>query len=48
MSDPNATVTKQPTEARQGTTRPKTIYVLIVSVALVAIVFAAVWLTQRG
>ncbi len=38
-SDPNADITRTKVEARQGSNRPKVIYVLIASVALVIIAF---------
>ena len=42
MSDP--TIRRNEVEARQGTNRPKVIYVLVASVALIIIAFVAVWL----
>ena len=38
-SDPNADITRNKVEARQGTNRPKMIYVLIASVALIVVAF---------
>ena len=38
-SDPNADITRNKVEARQGTNRPKVIYVLVASVALVVVAF---------
>lgn len=45
-SDPNANITKNQVSARQGTTRPKLIYVLVASVALVIILFVVAWLVS--
>ena len=44
VSDPNAKIERNQVEARQGTTRPKVIYVLVASVALIIIAFIVVWL----
>ncbi len=38
-SDPNADISRNKTEARQGTNRPKVIYVLVASVALIIVAF---------
>lgn len=43
-SDPNAEITKNTVSARQGTTRPKVIYVLVASVVLVIVAFIVAWL----
>ena len=45
-SDPNAEITKNQVSARQGTTRPKVIYVLVASVALVIVLFLVAWLVS--
>ena len=42
MSDP--TIRRNQVEARQGTNRPKVIYVLIASVTLIVIGFLFIWL----
>jgi flagellar biosynthesis/type III secretory pathway M-ring protein FliF/YscJ len=46
-SDPNANIKLNQVEARQGTRAPKLVYVLAASVALVVVVFAIIWATQR-
>jgi hypothetical protein len=46
-SDPNADISRNPIEARQGSTRPGLIYVLIGGLVLVVIAFGAVWLSSR-
>ena len=43
-SDPNADITKHPVHARQGTNKPKLIYVLVAGIALVLVAFAAAYL----
>ncbi len=43
-SDPNAEITKNPVSARQGTTRPKVIYVLAASVVLIIVAFIVAYL----
>lgn len=43
-SDPNAEIKKNPVSARQGTTRPKVIYVLVAGVALVVVAFIVAYL----
>lgn len=45
-SDPNADVQKNTVEARQGTTKPGLIYVLIGGVVLIIAVFAVIWAMQ--
>lgn len=45
-SDPNAEIQKNTVEARQGTNRPKVIYVLVASVALVIVMFVVAWLVS--
>ena len=45
VSDPNAKIERNQLEARQGTNRPKVIYVLAASVALIVVGFIVVWLT---
>ncbi len=45
VSDPNADIQRNQVEARQGTNRPKVIYVLVASVALIVVGFIVVWLT---
>ncbi len=45
-SDPNADISKNQVEARQGTNRPKVIYVLVASVALVIVLFVVAWLVS--
>ncbi len=45
-SDPNADIKKTEVEARQGSTRPNLIYVLIGGVVLILIVFAIIWSFQ--
>ena len=47
VSDPNADIQRNTVEARQGTDRPKVIYVLIGGVALVLAAFIGVWLFSR-
>jgi hypothetical protein len=47
VSDPNADIQRNQVEARQGTNRPKLIYVLIAGVVLVIVAFAAVWLFSK-
>ncbi len=47
VSDPNADIRRNPVEARQGTNKPKVIYVLIGGVALVLVAFVGVWLFSR-
>ena len=46
-SDPNADIQRNTVEARQGTDKPKVIYVLIAGVALVLVAFLGVWLFSR-
>ena len=43
-SDPNADVQRNQVQAKQGTNRPKMIYVLVASVALIVVGFVVVWL----
>ena len=43
-SDPNADISKNQVEARQGTNRPKVIYVLVASVILIIVAFFVAWL----
>lgn len=43
-SDPNAKIRKNPVESRQGTNRPKVIYVLVASVILVIVAFFIAYL----
>ena len=43
-SDPNADISKNPVQARQGTNRPKVIYVLVASVILIVVAFVVAWL----
>ncbi len=43
-SDPNADISKNPVEARQGTNRPKVIYVLVASVILIIVAFFVAYL----
>ena len=38
-SDPNEDISRNKTEARQGTNRPKVIYVLIASIILIVLAF---------
>lgn len=38
-SDPNADISRNKVEARQGTNRPRVIYVLVASVALIILAF---------
>ena len=45
-SDPNDDIKRNTVEARQGTTRPGVIYVLIAGCVLVVVVFAIIWLSQ--
>ena len=45
-SDPNATITRDPVEARQGSTKPNLIYVLGGSLILVIAAFAIVWVSM--
>ena len=45
-SDPNQDIQRNTVEARQGSTRPGVIYVLIAGVAFVLIAFAVVWAMQ--
>ena len=45
VSDPNDTIERNPVEAKQGTNRPKVIYVLVAGVALIIVAFLVVWLT---
>ncbi len=45
VSDPNADIKRNQVEAKQGTNRPKMIYVLVASVALIVVGFVVVWLT---
>lgn len=47
VSDPNEAIQKSAVEVRQGTSRPKMIYVLAASVVLVLIVFGAIAFFQR-
>ena len=44
VSDPNADIQRNQVQARQGTNRPKVIYVLVASVALIVVGFVVVWL----
>ena len=44
-SDPNADIQRNPVQAKQGTNRPRVIYVLAASVALIVVGFVVVWLT---
>ena len=46
-SDPNANIEMSPVEAKQGTNRPKMVYVLAASVVLIVVVFAIIWSTQH-
>ncbi len=43
-SDPNADISKNQVEARQGTNRPKVIYVLVASVVLIIVAFVVAYL----
>ena len=43
-SDPNANITKNQVSAKQGTNRPKVIYVLVASVVLVLVAFIVAYL----
>ena len=45
-SDPNQQIDRNTVEARQGSTRPKVFYVLIVGLVLVIAAFAMIWLAQ--
>ena len=45
-SDPNQDIKKSTVEVRQGTNRPKMIYVLGASVVLIIVVFAIIWAMQ--
>lgn len=45
-SDPNADIEKNEVEARQGSTRPKVIYVLIAGVILIVAVFFIISMFQ--
>ena len=45
-SDPNQEIKRNTVEARQGSTRPGVIYVLIGGVVLVLVAFAIIWLAQ--
>ena len=47
-SDPNQEIVKDTVPARQGTTKPKLIYVLGASVVLIVVVFAIVWATTKS
>ena len=42
-SDPNADISKNQVSAKQGTNRPKVIYVLAASVALIVIAFVVAY-----
>lgn len=44
VSDPNSGADRNQVEARQGTTRPKVIYITIASTALVIVAFIIAWL----
>lgn len=44
VSDPNKDIQRNQVEARQGTTRPKVIYITIASTALVIVAFIVAWL----
>ena len=46
-SDPNQDIRKNPVEAKQGTDRPKMIYVLGASVVLILVVFIVIWSMQH-
>ncbi len=43
-SDPNADITKNQVSAKQGTNRPKVIYVLVASVVLIIVAFFVAYL----
>ncbi len=43
-SDPNAEITKNQVSAKQGTNRPKVIYVLVASVVLIIVAFIVAYL----
>ena len=43
-SDPNADFTKTQVSAKQGTNRPKVIYVLVASVVLIIVAFFVAYL----
>ena len=45
-SDPKQEIDRSTVEARQGSTRPGMIYVLIGGVVLILIVFAVIWSMQ--
>ena len=45
-SDPNQDIKRDAVEARQGSTKPGVIYVLIGGVVLVLVVFAIIWSMQ--
>lgn len=45
-SDPNEKIERRTVEARQGSSRPGVIYVLIGGVVLVLVVFAIIWSMQ--
>ena len=45
-SDPNQDIERGTVEARQGSTKPGVIYVLIGGVVLVLIAFAVIWSMQ--
>ena len=44
VSDPNADITKTQVQAKQGTNRPKVIYVLVASVVLIIVAFLVAYL----
>jgi hypothetical protein len=46
-SDPNQKIVKNEVQARQGSTRPKVIYVLVASVVLIIVAFGLVWTFTR-
>ncbi len=45
-SDPNADIQRNQVQAKQGTNRPKMIYVLVASVVLVVVLFIVAWLVS--
>lgn len=46
-SDLNLNIERSQVEARQGSTRPQLIYVLVFGIALVIVGFAVAWFTTR-
>ena len=45
-SDPNSDIERNQVEARQGTTRPRVIYVTVAGIALVIVAFIVAWLVS--